>query len=990
MRYDAFISYRHSDLDMFVAKKIHKKLETMKVPRAVTKKTGKKNIKRIFRDQEELPIGSDLGNNIQNALAESEYLIVICSPRTPDSYWVEREIDTFIAMHGRERILAVLIEGEPNESFPKQLLCDDHGAIVEPLAADVRGTSQKEVTKKMKTEIMRLAAPILGCTYDDLRQRHKERRMRKTFWTSVVVAVLAVAFGVYSFVNLSMIRQNYKEKQINQSKYLSDISQSLYSMGDREDAVLVALEALPSKENNRPYVADAQCALAEALNLYATGNNLMKDRLLKHDSVVESMLYNHDGSKLVTIDQVGCVYVWDVETGKLLIKDKADFDEDGELINRQQAFLTQEDNLVIATDKEIISMDLNGNENWHLKNDVTQKEYEVDTVSEMIVCISNNQAILVDATDGTIIESLDNPSPENPFADAVFFKGEGVFAIEHLTSGTGTGMVTVYDSKTKTHTKCITTGASILGQAFTEEGNLIVYSGKNNDFGSIGSGKVTKYVQKIDVTTGTTIWCNQIEVQPEVMLSLHSFVKTAGDVVMLGVGCDVYIWSASDGSVKSTIGLSTPLASLLMTQDATTGFAIEPSGIINFIDITAGEMVYDVKIEIGASIDDVQIVNGVLAGLVSGSESVLLMKYSEGIGLEEITSKNIVIERMVVSENENYYATTDGGMNSFFFYQSKDNTLVGELHLQDDVFVQKYGFVDDSSFYAVDNEGHITFYNIEKEEEEQFAIEKIDYDGGLAVSDNKKFLFVHNIDGYSLIDLEKRELVEKSMWKNKLSNDGVISNDGRWFYGRTKDGYTICLEVKTGEVETLDKETYRPYRLYKPQSSFAISSDGSFLAVNCIDGSIRIYDTKSKETLDTVSFIAEQNCFIRFVNDRLIMQGDNACYSVYDLDEKNIIYSIEEGRYSEIDDVVYNRDEKTLVLITGSDMFILNEEDYAPIARITGGVAYISKYDSVYVQDMRKLYRFPYLDLEEMVEEAHRQFGDATLTENERVRYHIN
>ena len=86
MRYDAFISYRHSERDMFVAKRVHKGLETFKVPRAVAKKYGKKKIRRVFRDQEELPSGSDLGDNITKALEESEYLLVICSPRTPESY----------------------------------------------------------------------------------------------------------------------------------------------------------------------------------------------------------------------------------------------------------------------------------------------------------------------------------------------------------------------------------------------------------------------------------------------------------------------------------------------------------------------------------------------------------------------------------------------------------------------------------------------------------------------------------------------------------------------------------------------------------------------------------------------------------------------------------------------------------------------------------------------------------------------------------------
>ena len=73
MRYDAFISYRHAELDLHIAKKLHKGLETYRVPRAVAKKSGKKNIRRVFRDQEELPIGSDLGDNIETALAESEF-----------------------------------------------------------------------------------------------------------------------------------------------------------------------------------------------------------------------------------------------------------------------------------------------------------------------------------------------------------------------------------------------------------------------------------------------------------------------------------------------------------------------------------------------------------------------------------------------------------------------------------------------------------------------------------------------------------------------------------------------------------------------------------------------------------------------------------------------------------------------------------------------------------------------------------------------------
>ncbi|MCR5116626.1 MAG: toll/interleukin-1 receptor domain-containing protein, partial [Lachnospiraceae bacterium] len=218
MKYDAFISYRHSELDMFVAKKIHKGLETFKVPRQVKKIGGKSKITRVFRDQEELPIGSDLGDNISGALKESEYLLVICSPRTPESYWVQKEIDTFISLHPRDHILAILVEGEPNESFPAQLLNDENGNPVEPLAADVRGDNIKEVNKKLKTEIIRLAAPILHCSYDDLRQRHRERRIKRIFSivtaAFVIIAALGIGFGIYNAKMANEIARNYKEKQI--------------------------------------------------------------------------------------------------------------------------------------------------------------------------------------------------------------------------------------------------------------------------------------------------------------------------------------------------------------------------------------------------------------------------------------------------------------------------------------------------------------------------------------------------------------------------------------------------------------------------------------------------------------------------------------------------------------------------------------------------------------------------------------------------------
>ena len=54
------------------------------------------------------------------ALSNSEYLIVICSPRTPESYWVRTEIETYRNAWQRQGS-SLLIEGEPSEAFPEVL-----------------------------------------------------------------------------------------------------------------------------------------------------------------------------------------------------------------------------------------------------------------------------------------------------------------------------------------------------------------------------------------------------------------------------------------------------------------------------------------------------------------------------------------------------------------------------------------------------------------------------------------------------------------------------------------------------------------------------------------------------------------------------------------------------------------------------------------------------------------------------------------------------
>ena len=82
--FKAFISYRHCPLDMVVAEETQELIERYRIPKEY-RKDGKKELGFVFRDVSELPLCSNLSDDIYAALDHSEFLIVICTPETPKS-----------------------------------------------------------------------------------------------------------------------------------------------------------------------------------------------------------------------------------------------------------------------------------------------------------------------------------------------------------------------------------------------------------------------------------------------------------------------------------------------------------------------------------------------------------------------------------------------------------------------------------------------------------------------------------------------------------------------------------------------------------------------------------------------------------------------------------------------------------------------------------------------------------------------------------------
>ena len=317
--YEAFISYRHLPKDREVAVTLQKAIEGFSIPKHLRTSDGPKRLGKLFRDEDELPTSSSLPDQIRDALVHSRYLFVVCSPKTNESQWVAREVELFASFHGRDKIRIVLAEAEPDDSFPTllrtRLAKSSSGEIVsveeEPLAADFRDLSRKHVN----VEKLRLIAPLLGCGFDDLRQRMKARRTRIAATAAAVVTTVSVAFGSFSTYQQFQIQENYRQMQINESEALAVEANTLFEQGDRMQAIQVALAALPESEavQSRPYVPAAQLALETALEVYPSGEYWRSCYSLPYDEFTNAVT-SEDGYIATTGDDRTLV-VCDLATG---------------------------------------------------------------------------------------------------------------------------------------------------------------------------------------------------------------------------------------------------------------------------------------------------------------------------------------------------------------------------------------------------------------------------------------------------------------------------------------------------------------------------------------------------------------------------------------------------------------------------------------------------------------------------------------------------
>jgi tetratricopeptide (TPR) repeat protein len=268
--YWAFISYNSHDRSC--ARWLQRALENYRIPhrlvgRATPVGPAPKRLRPIFRDRTDLAADPNLRAKVESVLAESAYLIVICSPQAAASRWVEREIQLFQATHGSSRILAVILAGEPNDTkdgcFPPSL------RDAEPVAADLRSNGDGR-----RGTLLKICAGILGVSLDELVRRDVQRRHRRLIGVTVAsIAGMAVAGALAALAfrarNEAQAQRAHAERLIE--FMLTDLRKALEPSGRLDLMDGVGRQTLEYYDAQDPRRLDAQSLARRARALRLMG-----------------------------------------------------------------------------------------------------------------------------------------------------------------------------------------------------------------------------------------------------------------------------------------------------------------------------------------------------------------------------------------------------------------------------------------------------------------------------------------------------------------------------------------------------------------------------------------------------------------------------------------------------------------------------------------------------------------------------------------------
>ena len=212
--YYAFISYSHKDKK--IAQRLHKRLRSYHLPSKLVKSHPElpKKLGDVFLDEANLVAKEgSLTESLRGYLDNSNYLILICSPDSARSPYVNDEVEYFMSIGRRNHIVPLIVRGIPRskdpdaECFVPAIL--NLSRELEPLGIDLKTYGERD-------SFLRVIATTLGLDLDNFISIEARERRKKMMIFSSMAAVFVMFLGVLVWYNFDAFRTMYDvEAQFN-------------------------------------------------------------------------------------------------------------------------------------------------------------------------------------------------------------------------------------------------------------------------------------------------------------------------------------------------------------------------------------------------------------------------------------------------------------------------------------------------------------------------------------------------------------------------------------------------------------------------------------------------------------------------------------------------------------------------------------------------------------------------------------------------------
>lgn len=422
--YFAFISYKEDDYDM--AKWLQHKLEHYHLPSFIRKDNPAlpSRIKPIFEYKSEMA-GGYLKPAIEKALAESKYLIVICSPNAPKSKWVADEVQKFIDSGKTDYIIPFVISGEAYSNNPeKECFPEPLKNLKEPL----RGISINELGRDAAA--IKVVAQMFEVKFDMLWKRYEREQRKKLYQIIAGIASLAIlAIIIAWWMHEKNVTLEYSNRKVleNQGRFVAKQMESVIDDGDLYTAFLVGTEMLT--QEGRPYVPQIEIALRRAYDSICSVG-LHPVSVLKYSM---SEPYGIGRPSIVSFStdskHIQIAYEWELEASEKPICVYSSIT--GELQKETMVDYVCEDSMNIIGYEKCINIEKNGEEFWSPDESFMLKVFYDRCVIYKRNSIANYVKYPIDWGRNLEKNSISKNSKYAIFRDSIFYFQSGK-SIRHL------------------------------------------------------------------------------------------------------------------------------------------------------------------------------------------------------------------------------------------------------------------------------------------------------------------------------------------------------------------------------------------------------------------------------------------------------------------------------------------------------------------------------------------------------------------------------